>query len=444
MGRNLSLAIGVLLMILAARGILCLDDNCLDDNCLGPNQDVEAQDGGYKAPSVFVVLLARNKESSLPYSLTLFDNLNYPKKRMLLHIRADRCQDRTIDILEAWLGVNQDSYLFVDAVFDRSPYKLSNASEVYQLTDDVIEHIVDLKQEALASAKRLLVDYVLFLDVDVYLTNPDVLSNLIAENRTVVAPMLDSIYSYSNFWDSMSNDYSFETSVLFTEIFARKIKGCFEVPIVNWCFLINMRAKSINEITFDPMDARFIDLPIDDIVTFGTSVKRAGLSSYICNEVRSGYVEHTLINDDTPSVIQKRFKELRLTMARYEPIPLLTTVSPPLAKFLRPPPSVRDKAGLSEIYYINLARRPNRRARMEFLLAELGLEGRRVDAVDGRKLNQSYLDAMGIRVMSGYDDPFERRETLTMGEVGCFLSHYKIWKDVIKKGHQSVSGPQMM
>lgn len=39
-----------------------------------------------------------------------------------------------------------------------------------------------------------------FADTDNVLTNPDTLNLLIAENKSVVAPMLDSTGAYSNFW----------------------------------------------------------------------------------------------------------------------------------------------------------------------------------------------------------------------------------------------------
>lgn len=43
------------------------------------------------------------------------------------------------------------------------------------------------------------------VDCDNLLTNPDVLWKLMAENKTVIAPMLDSRAAYSNFWCGMSS-----------------------------------------------------------------------------------------------------------------------------------------------------------------------------------------------------------------------------------------------
>ena len=46
-----------------------------------------------------------------------------------------------------------------------------------------------------------------------------------------------------------------------------------------------------------------------------------------------------------------------------------------------------------------------------------------------RAMNISEINAMGIHMLPGYSDPYHGRP-LTKGELGCFLSHYKIWKEV--------------
>ena len=46
-----------------------------------------------------------------------------------------------------------------------------------------------------------------------------------------------------------------------------------------------------------------------------------------------------------------------------------------------------------------------------------------------RALNISDIESMGIKMLPGYKDPYHGRP-LTKGELGCFLSHYNIWKEV--------------
>lgn len=51
----------------------------------------------------------------------------------------------------------------------------------------------------------LLLSVLQLVDCDNLLTNPDVLWKLMKENKTVIAPMLDSRAAYSNFWCGMSS-----------------------------------------------------------------------------------------------------------------------------------------------------------------------------------------------------------------------------------------------
>lgn len=46
-----------------------------------------------------------------------------------------------------------------------------------------------------------------------------------------------------------------------------------------------------------------------------------------------------------------------------------------------------------------------------------------------RALNKTEIESMGIKMLPGYKDPYHGRP-LTKGELGCFLSHYNIWKEV--------------
>lgn len=44
---------------------------------------------------------------------------------------------------------------------------------------------------------------------------------------------------------------------------------------------------------------------------------------------------------------------------------------------------------------------------------------------------------MGIEYLEGYEDPYHARQ-MKMGEVGCFLSHYRIWEQMIQRGEKEV------
>lgn len=44
---------------------------------------------------------------------------------------------------------------------------------------------------------------------------------------------------------------------------------------------------------------------------------------------------------------------------------------------------------------------------------------------------------MNIKFLNGYEDPYHHRQ-MTMGEIGCFLSHYNIWERIVERNQQLV------
>nr|KAG5699847.1 hypothetical protein BaRGS_034621 [Batillaria attramentaria] len=93
----------------------------------------------------------------------------------------------------------------------------------------------------------------------------------------------------------------------------------------------------------------------------------------------------------------------------------------PHISFVAKPP--KDKLGFDQVYLINLERRPERRERMMNAFDILGIDVQYVPAVDGKKLTPEYL---------------EEKESMTMGEIGCFLSHYYIWEDMVENNYGRV------
>ncbi|XP_075162549.1 glycosyltransferase 25 family member-like [Haematobia irritans] len=86
---------------------------------------------------------------------------------------------------------------------------------------------------------------------------------------------------------------------------------------------------------------------------------------------------------------------------------------------------------------INLERRPERREKMFKLFDALNLDVEYFPAVDGKKLNPEIIQELGIKFLPGYEDPYHHRP-MTMGEIGCFLSHYHIWQNIVEKQQKEV------
>jgi len=54
-----------------------------------------------------------------------------------------------------------------------------------------------------------------------------------------------------------------------------------------------------------------------------------------------------------------------------------------------------------------------------------------IPAVDGKQLTDEKLVEMNIQTLSGFRDPYHKRP-ITKGEIGCFMSHYNIWRTVVE------------
>lgn len=86
-----------------------------------------------------------------------------------------------------------------------------------------------------------------------------------------------------------------------------------------------------------------------------------------------------------------------------------------------------------KIFVINLARNPERLERMTKLLAAQGLEFERLNAVDGKTLNNEEIARWSKRQADG-------SFCLSPSEVGCMLSHRHAWEKIAatENGHAVV------
>nr|XP_048717959.1 procollagen galactosyltransferase 2 isoform X2 [Caretta caretta] len=200
--------------------------------------------------------------------------------------------------------------------------------------------------------------------------------------------------------------------------------GCFAVPMVHSTFLIDLRKEASDKLMFYPPHQDYT-WTFDDIIVFAFSSRQAGIQMYICNRERYGFLPvplklHQTLQEDVENFIHVTIE----AMIDHPPI------EP--SQYISIPSKHPDKMGFDEIFMINLKRRKDRRDRMLRTLYEQEIAVNIVEAVDGKALNTSQLKALNIDMLPGYQDPYSSRP-LTRGEIGCFLSHYYIWKEVVNR-----------
>uniref|UniRef100_A0A8C5VYZ7 procollagen galactosyltransferase n=1 Tax=Microcebus murinus TaxID=30608 RepID=A0A8C5VYZ7_MICMU len=343
----------------------------------------------------------------------------HPRERTALWVATDHNADNTSAVLREWLVAVKGLYHSVEWRPAEEPRSYPDEEGPKHWSDLRYEHVMKLRQAALKSARDMWADYILFVDADNLILNPDTLSLLIAENRTVVAPMLDSRAAYSNFWCGMTSQGYYRRTPAYIPIRKRERRGCFAVPMVHSTFLVDLRKASSRSLAFYPPHPDYT-WPFDDIIVFAFSCKQAEVQMHVCNKEVYGFLpvplrSHSGLQDEAESFMHVQLE----VMVKHPP------VEP--SRFVSAPTKTPDKMGFDEVFMINLKRRQDGgRQEIECLL---------VEAVDGKAMNASQVEALGIQMLPGYRDPYHGRP-LTKGELGCFLSHYNIWKEVVDRGLQ--------
>ncbi|XP_078459593.1 procollagen galactosyltransferase 1-like [Lampetra planeri] len=389
------------------------------------SEERSVSESGPRAPTVLVALLARNAARSLPYALGCLERLDYPKDRMALWVATDHNIDNTTAVLMEWLMGVQKMYHYVEWRPLAEPLSYLDEVGPKHWSASRYEYVMKLRQGALNTARERWADYIFFVDVDNFLLNEKTLSFLVAQNRTIVAPMLDSRTAYSNYWSAMTEQGYYKRAPEYLPVRERERLGCFRVPMVHSTFLIDLRREASRLISFYPPPPNYA-WPFDDIIVFAASCKHFGVPMYICNQHRFGHLvvpgkAEITLQDDVDMFIHTHLE--------------IMVEEPPMkpSQYIHMPERELDKMGFDEVYMINLKRRPERRLRMLRSLEEQQIQCKVVDAVDGKALNKSQIRALGVDMLPGYHDPYSGR-VLTKGEIGCFLSHYGIWQEVVDRG----------
>ncbi|MBN3299594.1 GT251 galactosyltransferase, partial [Amia calva] len=364
------------------------------------------------APRVLIALICRNSAHSLPYFLGTIDRLNFPKDRIAIWVATDHNSDNTTAILREWLIKVQSLYHYVEWRPQEDPQAYEDETGPKHWTNLRYEHVMKLRQAALDASREMWADYFLVVDCDNLLTNPDVLWKLITENKTVVAPMLESRAAYSNFWCGMTTQGYYKRTPAYMPIRKQERQGCFAVPMVHSTFLIDLRKEASRELAFYPPHPDYT-WAFDDIIVFAFSARMADVQMFLCNRESYGFFpvplrSHSTLQDEADSFLHTQLEVM------------VSSLKSPRIDVL-------------QVFMINLKRRKDRRDRMLQTLGEQGIACKIVSAVDGKALNVSQIQGMGIHMLPGYSDPYHGRP-LTKGELGCFLSHYNIWKEIVDRG----------
>ncbi|XP_076821530.1 procollagen galactosyltransferase 1-like [Clavelina lepadiformis] len=398
-------------------------------------QDADFEyDPKIQAPTIFIAIFVRNKEHSLPYFLNALYNQNYSKKRMALWIVTDHNTDKSAQLLETWVKHIRNEYHRVDYESVQSEWYYEGQKSNMDWPEERHVRLLQLRQQALVKARDQWADFILYVDADNILMNPYTIWHLMSADVTIVAPALNTLGSYSNFWCGQDERGYYKRTEDYFPIKNRRKLGTFQVPLVHSTFLIDLTHNDSLNLQFWPLRKDY-NLDLDDIIIFSFNAKAAGIPVHVNNMHIYGYMPIPLKSDQTLVEEVETFTHLLMEVMTEPPVQIGIEITP--SPILNTLPS-SSKLGFDEIYMINLLRREDRYYRMKTVLDLQGISFKHFHAVDSKMMNTSYLKGLGIDMLPGFVDPYHGRTALTRGEIGCFLSHYYIWQEVVEKGYKQV------
>ncbi|KAK3768426.1 hypothetical protein RRG08_053418 [Elysia crispata] len=383
-------------------------------------------------PTVVIATLVRNKAHSLPWFLGLIESLDYPKDRIALWIESDHNIDNSSGILKEWLSAVSSSYHSVETKIDEKQRGYTDEKSPLEWSEKRMHNVMKKREKALDYARKIWADYIFMVDADVVIENNKTLQILMAQQRLVIGPLLNASTEgyYSNFWGAMSEKGFYKRSEHYTNIVDREDMGVFPVPMVHTAVLIDLHHWGSLYLSYNKPPKGYTG-PKDDIIIFAHTVKAIGETMHVINSEYFGRLMYPFNEQFTLEDDQSQFDFIKLE-AMVEEVPPLYS-----SPHVYIPTKPKDKLGFDEVYMINLKRRPARRFRMMKAFEYLGIDAKIIDAVDGKQLNDTFLEAKGIKQLPGYSDPYHGR-AMKMGEIGCFLSHYQIWQEVVEKNYEKV------
>lgn len=396
-----------------------------------------------------------NKLDVLPYALTALQKQDYPADRIRLYVYTELYESvashtwsasrpdsrllknaRTLQALKLWidqvrsryadviLHVQHESIAMIDSI------NADSSNESLYWSDARFEKLIRLRMLAMKHAKQNWADLLLFLDVDVILTNRTALSQVIDHNghsAAVFGPVLQSIGTYSNFWAGITQDGYYERTERYLPILHREsIDVSHLVPMLHSCFFVNLRCASSRSLSFRPSDVS--NAPLDDMIAFGLSARSAEIEMHADNRFVYGFLMPPI---DHPDPIEIKQQWLSLHLKHLYETGQTLSIDPSLESFVDRLP-IEPLHNIERLFVINLKRRSDRRKRMQSVLNLLGISGEFWTAIDGAQLSMTtnFLKTHNISLLQNYRDPYHDRP-MTAGEVGCFLSHYHVWRHML-------------
>ncbi|MBA3956983.1 MAG: glycosyltransferase family 2 protein [Parachlamydiaceae bacterium] len=235
--------------------------------------------------TVFVAVLARNKDHVLPKFFKCLENLDYDKKLMTIYINTNNNSDDTLKVIANWIAKNKEHYK--DVILENKDVAEVMSTNPHDWAPTRFKILANIRNRSLEKAKESKADYYFVVDCDNFIV-PSTLKDLVHKDRPIIAPLLRSIPEpcdrYANFFCDATESGYYKDHPNYEYIINRSMVGTFKVPVVHCTYLIN--SKHLDKLNYvdDTDDYEF--------VIFSRKARENGIDQYICNEKEYGVQLH--------------------------------------------------------------------------------------------------------------------------------------------------------
>ncbi|GMT07073.1 hypothetical protein PENTCL1PPCAC_29247, partial [Pristionchus entomophagus] len=347
-------------------------------------------------PESSISILLGSHSHVLPYLLGWIENVKYPKMRLHLdiYLTVEAKKNATREEIQLW----KDS-------LTPSLFKSITINEIGELEGNWATN-------ALNKARQHQSSFLLFWNGEDLPSNSRLLMKIFNTSRTAISSLLVSPSSHRGRWniDLPTDQLNIQSNSVLREI-----------DRVSFPFVFNLDKMESASHTFDGGNNRDYDGSESLFKLFEMSAKAMEIPLFVDRFHDMGW------HFDQSFPLEERKMSVR-KMSSYQNSKSSSIVLPQ-SRSVRATLIPKKKFGFVKISIINLLRRPERRNKLERICDVIGIDCEFVEATDGRSLPSSY----SVAQLDSFLDPHGNRK-MTNGEVGCFLSHYRIWESIVSSG----------
>lgn len=249
-----------------------------------PNELTAQEDSSLKQNEIFVGMIVRDYNQTLPLFLRSIENQDYDKS--LLTLQFNFCSDK--DAFEAskaivsdWADKNGEKY--------RKVILVDNTTQFNTAVNEGERRILygQIKDGYLKSPPEGNYGHYLILSSE-YFIEPKTLKTLIQKDKPVIAPLMRAAPQphdpYRNFFADVTETGYFQLHPDYFPIAAREKLGTFKLPCVQGVYLI--QANAVDKLSFTDHFEGW------EFVTFSNNARKNGVDQYLCNEREFGFLLH--------------------------------------------------------------------------------------------------------------------------------------------------------